>query len=198
MQLIERRIGLLFALFLPARIGAAALGAWLGVVKADALKQAAATQQEATIDVPARRGSITDRTGIELAVSEPAMTIAATPYLIEDPPKIAAQTRAGCSAPRGRAAARSSRAGHRLRLPGPQRCPPSRGRKVQTLEDRGARVHPRGRRTYPRELLASQLLGSVGTDDRAWPGSSHRRTRCSGASTASACWSRTRSATRSS
>ena len=34
--------------------------------------------------MPARRGAITDRRGIELAVSQPAMTIAATPYLIKD------------------------------------------------------------------------------------------------------------------
>ena len=45
---------------------------WLGVVKAGTLKQAAVTQQEADITVPARRGTILDREGTELAVSQPA------------------------------------------------------------------------------------------------------------------------------
>src|SRR3954469_3076231 len=91
MSLIERRIGLLFAAFLALLAIGAKKAAWLGVVKAGGLKRAAATQQEADIVVPARRGSITDDHGIELAVSEPAMDIAATPYLIEDATKTAAR-----------------------------------------------------------------------------------------------------------
>ncbi len=55
------------------------------------LAEAAATQQEADIIVPARRGTISDRSGVELAVSQPAVDIAATPYLIDDPPRIAAR-----------------------------------------------------------------------------------------------------------
>src|SRR5829696_1240650 len=91
MRLIERRIGLLFAVFLTLLVIGAARSAWLGVVKAGALKDAAATQQEADLLVPARRGAITDRNGTELAVSQPAMTIAVTPYLIKDAPKLSAQ-----------------------------------------------------------------------------------------------------------
>ena len=91
MKLIERRIGLLFAVFLSLLVIGAGKAAWLGVVKAGTLKQAAATQQEADLVVPARRGAITDRTGTELAVSQPAMTIAATPYLIKDPVRVAAR-----------------------------------------------------------------------------------------------------------
>ena len=52
--------------------------------------------------VPARRGAITDRNGTELAVSQPAMTIAATPYLIKDPPKVAAQLAGAARQARGR------------------------------------------------------------------------------------------------
>jgi cell division protein FtsI (penicillin-binding protein 3)/stage V sporulation protein D (sporulation-specific penicillin-binding protein) len=83
--LVERRIGLLFAVFLGMLLLAGARAGWLGVVKADSLKDAAATQQKSDITVPARRGTITDVNGTELAVSQPAQTIAATPYLIKDP-----------------------------------------------------------------------------------------------------------------
>src|SRR3954447_11130267 len=91
MGLIERRIGLLFAVFLGLLLLGAGKAAWLGVVKAGTLKHAAATQQESDVTVPARRGAITDVNGTELAVSQPAMTIAATPYLIKQPTEVAAR-----------------------------------------------------------------------------------------------------------
>src|SRR4051794_41414337 len=91
MKLVERRIGLLFAVFLTLLLVGAGKAAWLGVVKAGTLQSAARSQQEADIVVPARRGAILDAHGIELAVSQPAMTIAATPYLIKDPAKLAPQ-----------------------------------------------------------------------------------------------------------
>src|SRR4051794_21792215 len=90
MRLIERRIGLLFAVFSIALVLGGSRAAWLGVVKAGTLKRAANTQQTVDLTVPARRGSIIDATGTELAVSKPAMTIAATPYLIKDAPATAA------------------------------------------------------------------------------------------------------------
>ena len=64
---------------------------WVGLVKADSLRNAAATQQVIDVTLPARRGSITDRTGTELAVSEPASDISATPYLVKDPQGAAAK-----------------------------------------------------------------------------------------------------------
>ena len=124
MKLIERRIGLLFAVFLSLLVVGAGKAAWLGVVKAGTLKQAAATQQEADLIVPARRGAITDRTGTELAVSQPAMTIAATPYLIKDPARVAAAARRPARQARGRDPAPARPPRHRLRL----RRPPRPGR----------------------------------------------------------------------
>ncbi|HZB75552.1 MAG TPA: hypothetical protein VE526_04960, partial [Solirubrobacteraceae bacterium] len=82
---VDRRIGLLFAVFLAMLLLAGGRASWLGLVRADTLKAAAITQQEHEIVVPARRGAITDTNGNELAVSHPAMTVAATPYLVERP-----------------------------------------------------------------------------------------------------------------
>src|SRR3954452_25183070 len=89
MKLIERRIGLLFAVFLSLLLIGAMKAAWLGVVKAGTLKQAAATQQEADLVVPARRGAITDRAGTELAVPQPATTIPAPPSPVKPPARAA-------------------------------------------------------------------------------------------------------------
>src|SRR5687768_477430 len=65
--------------------------AWLGTVKASGLKERAATQQVENLEVPARRGTITDRHGLELAVSEDAVTVFANPMLVDDPAEVAAK-----------------------------------------------------------------------------------------------------------
>src|SRR3954454_3745463 len=88
MVLVERRIGLLFAFFLCLLLLAGMRSLQLGTLKGGMLTRAAASQQVQTFDVPAHRGTITDRKGVELAVSEAADDVSATPYLVKD--KVAA------------------------------------------------------------------------------------------------------------
>ena len=91
MATIDRRIGLLF-LVVAALLGTALLRAtYLGSVRSGKLKEVAATQQVTKVTLPAPRGSITDRNGVELAISQTAYDIAADPYLIPDPETIAAK-----------------------------------------------------------------------------------------------------------
>ena len=52
MKLIERRIGLLFAVFLSLLVIGAGKAAWLGVVKAGTLQRAAVTQLRASGTAP--------------------------------------------------------------------------------------------------------------------------------------------------
>ena len=84
MVLVERRIGLLFAFFLCLILLAGMRSLQLGTLKGGMLQRAAASQQVQTLDVPAHRGTITDRKGTELAVSEAADDVSATPYLVKD------------------------------------------------------------------------------------------------------------------
>jgi cell division protein FtsI/penicillin-binding protein 2 len=162
---IDRRIGFLFALFLLLLGVAAARAGWLGIVRAEALQEAAATQQEATITVPARRGTITDVNGTELAVSEHATTIAATPYLIRDPGAVADQLAPIIKVPRERVlealTARDSGFSYVAR-----RLPADRARKAEGLDLPGLEFIPEFRRSYPREWLASQVIGAVGADQQ--------------------------------
>ena len=91
MATIDRRIGLLFLIFVGL-LGTALLRAtYLGSVRSGKLKEVAATQQVTKVTLPAQRGSITDRNGVELAISQTAYDIAADPYLIKDPETIAAK-----------------------------------------------------------------------------------------------------------
>src|SRR5919205_1633874 len=91
MALLERRIGLLFAAFLVLLLLAAGRALFLGTIKGSSLASAAASQQVSSLELPARRGTIVDRNGSELAVSEPADDVSATPYLVKDPVKTAAK-----------------------------------------------------------------------------------------------------------
>lgn len=169
MQLIERRLGFLFAVFLGLLVLGAGKAAWLGVVKAGALKEAAATQQVANIDVPARRGTISDRSGTELAVSRPAVTIAATPYLVEDAPAVALTLSRILDEPEDellrQLARRDSGFAYLAR-----RVPPEKARRIERLEIPGLEFIPEFKRVYPRDWMASQLLGGTGTDGQGLAG----------------------------
>jgi cell division protein FtsI/penicillin-binding protein 2 len=81
-DVVGRRVGLIFALFFLLLVVAAGRTLYLGVLASGGLREAARNQQLAYRAEPAQRGSITDRNGVELAVSEPAQDISATPYLI--------------------------------------------------------------------------------------------------------------------
>ena len=85
MPLLQRRIGLLFAAFLVLLLLATFRAFWLGTVRAGNLKGRALAQQVEEVDVPARRGTITDRNGTELAVSEDSVTVFANPRVVRDP-----------------------------------------------------------------------------------------------------------------
>ena len=164
MGLVNRRIGLLFAVFLLLLGFASMRAAWLGTVRADSLKERAMTQQVEDLDVPALRGTITDRRGVELAVSEDAATVFANPFLIDDP--------AGTAEKLAPLVGRTSEQLLPLlsdRKKGftylRRKMDPGLGKKVDELGIEGIGTVVEPRRTYPQGAMASQLLGSVGLDD---------------------------------
>ncbi|MFN8205505.1 MAG: penicillin-binding protein 2, partial [Solirubrobacteraceae bacterium] len=161
--MVDRRIGLLFAVFLSLLAFAGARSAWLGTVKADGLKHAAVSQQVSTVTVPARRGAIVDREDVPLAVSEPADDIAATPYLIKDPGSAAAKIAKILGLDEGELLKKLTR-----RDTGfvylDRVVPADVAAKVDHLDIEGIELIPTSRRTYPRNWLASQVIGSVGID----------------------------------
>ncbi|MBA2513994.1 MAG: penicillin-binding protein 2 [Solirubrobacterales bacterium] len=169
MEVVERRIGFLFAIFLVLLGLGAARATWMGVVRASDLKQAAATQQKRTIEVPARRGTITDRRGVELAVSEPASNVAANPYLIKEPQRVARRLAPLLSQPEDVLLRKLTkpRTGFVYLA---RKVPAVRARRAEKLEIEGLEFIPDARRVYPREWLASQLLGMIGTDNRGLAG----------------------------
>jgi cell division protein FtsI/penicillin-binding protein 2 len=168
-RLIERRIGFLFAVFLTLLILGAGKAAWLGVVKAGTLKQAAAVQQESQVIVPARRGTIFDREGTELAVSQPAVTIAATPYIVEDAPGVAAKLADALDRPEDELLRQLARRDTGFVYLA-RKVEPDTAREVQRMDIAGLEFIPEFDRLYPREWSASQLLGVTGTEGHGLAG----------------------------
>ncbi len=168
MQLVERRIGLLFAVFLLALAIGATKAAWLGVVKAGPLKRAAVIQQEADVEIPARRGSITDVNGNDLAVSEPAVDIAATTYLIKDVTKAARQLAPLIGVGEDVLLRKLAKRSGFVYLG--RAIPAAKADRIQKLKIPGLEYIPRYKRYYPHDWTASQLLGSTGTDDQGLGG----------------------------
>ncbi len=155
----DRRIGLLFLAFVAA-LGVATLRAgWLGAVQAPRLQRAAATQQVQTVALPAPRGTITDRNGAVLAISEPASDVSATPYLVRDPLRVAGRLAPLLGLDTGTVLAKLSERTGFVYLA--RRLPAARAAAIAKLRIDGITLTPSSRRTYPRDWLASQLLGNA-------------------------------------
>jgi cell division protein FtsI (penicillin-binding protein 3) len=163
-RLVEKRIGLLFALFLMLLALAALRATWLGTVNSGSLSDRAVSQQIEDIADPARRGTIYDRNGVELAVSEDSVTVFAHPFLINDPARVAARLAPLVGRSEGELLRKLSDRGSTfvyLR----RKMDASLGEKVKRLKIEGIGTVTEPKRVYPQGFLASQVLGLVGTDN---------------------------------
>jgi cell division protein FtsI/penicillin-binding protein 2 len=173
---LERRIGLLFAVFLCLLLLAGGRALWLGGVKGGSLSSAAALQQVTSTELPAQRGSIVDRHGVDLAVSEPADDVSATPYLVKDPVAAARRLAPILGRPVDQIVRKLARR-HSGFVYLARQLPAARADRVGKLDIPGVDLTPGHIRAYPRGFMASQLLGSVGTDGHGLSGIEYARDR---------------------
>jgi cell division protein FtsI (penicillin-binding protein 3) len=163
-RLVERRIGLLFAIFLLL-LGLAGLRAmWLGTVKSGSLSDRAVSQQIEDIAEPARRGTIFDRNGVPLALGEQATTVYADPTQVTDPRRVAlaAERALGIDADsiypeltdRSRAFVYLKR-----------KADPAEAAKLERRDLAGVGFYSEERRRYPQAGVAAQVLGFAGDDN---------------------------------
>jgi cell division protein FtsI (penicillin-binding protein 3) len=168
MRTIERRIGLLFAGFLLCFLVIAGRAFWLQGVQGAKLASEAAYQQTDVVTVPGLRGSVLDRFGNPLAVSEDAKTIYATPYQVKKPRQTAEKLASildleepdvlkSLTEESG-----FSYVAHKVDLPSAAR--------VARLELPGIGELPDSRRTYPQGDLAAQTIGAVGSENQGLSG----------------------------
>jgi cell division protein FtsI (penicillin-binding protein 3) len=165
---VQRRIGAIFGLFFALLLLAGGRTLYLGALKGGSLRRAAATQQLTYEPVPAQRGTISDRNGVDLAVSEPAQDISATPYLVKSPLEAAQKLAPLLGQPQGKVLSDLSEHSGFVYLA--RALPAKQARAVMALKIAGISGTPVMRRVYPRGALAAQLLGVVGTEGNGLSG----------------------------
>jgi cell division protein FtsI (penicillin-binding protein 3) len=168
MRLIERRIGLLFAGFLLCFLVIVCRAFWLQGVQGAQLASEASYQQTEAVTVPGLRGSLLDRSGNELATSEDAATIFATPYQVKNPPRAAEKLAPILDMDRGEVlAALTADSGfsyvaHKVSL--------EVAGRIERLKLEGIGELPDSRRTYPQGEMAGQVIGAVGSENQGLTG----------------------------
>jgi cell division protein FtsI (penicillin-binding protein 3) len=168
-RLVNRRIRLLLAVLVLAFAGTLARAVWLQGVRAASLSRMAASQHRETVAIPAGRGTIFDRTGLQLAIGEQDTTVYADPRQIHDPRAVALV------------------AGHALGIPPAKLYPeladkthgfvylarkadPAKASALAKQEISGLGFYPEERRTYPQGTVGSQVLGYAGVDNHGLAG----------------------------
>lgn len=155
-------------LFLAGLLGRAF---YVQVIAAPALQEKAEEQHVRTVELAAPRGTIYDRNGTALAISQTMASIYANPRQIEagDAPDVARQLSPilGVSEQTLLVKLRED-AGFRYLA---RRVDPAIGEKVRGLKLKGVGVLSEPKRVYPKGPLAPQVLGFVGgTDYRGMEG----------------------------
>jgi cell division protein FtsI (penicillin-binding protein 3) len=163
-RLIERRIGLLFAGFLLCFLVVICRAFWLQGVQGGALASEAISQQTETVTVPGLRGSLLDREGHELAASEDAATIYATPYQVKNPPRAAEKLASILDLDKGDVL-ESLTADSGFSYVAQKVSLEAAGR-IERLELEGIGALPDSRRTYPQGEMAGQVIGAVGSENQ--------------------------------
>jgi cell division protein FtsI (penicillin-binding protein 3) len=174
-DVIDRRVGVLFGVFVLLLVFAVARAGYLGLFRGSALRQAANDQQVQTTPIPAVRGEITDRDGTVLALSEPADEIDVDPRVLvktyKQPQVVADKLAPLVGLSRSRTLALITKPGSQYEQLSAQ-VPATTATKIMALKVNGiAGVNgiwdvPTEHRAYPRGTEAGQLIGWVGSNGK--------------------------------
>ena len=169
MSVIDRRLGLLFAAFVVLLGLIVVRAAWVQGVRGAGLSAEAQSQQVESVVVPGSRGTIRDRSGRELAVSEDAATIYATPYQVKDAEETAHKLAKILGLDQDDVlrslADRNSGFAYIER-----KASLADAERIRKLDLPGIGMLPDSRRIYPQGELASQVIGTVGIDNQGLTG----------------------------
>jgi cell division protein FtsI/penicillin-binding protein 2 len=165
----NRRIRLLLGIFVLAFAALLARGGWIQGVQAGRLAKLAHGQHQKSFTIPAGRGPIFDRTGVQLAIGEQTATVYADPKQVTNASAVAV-------------------AAHRLLGADPNALYPALlnkrtqfvyikrfadpERAAQFLKKGFAGVfsYPEERRNYPQGSVGAQVVGYAGVDNKGLGG----------------------------
>jgi cell division protein FtsI (penicillin-binding protein 3) len=162
-RLVNRRIRLFLAVLAFAFAGLLLRATWLQSVRAESLSSMGRTQHRESVTIPAGRGTIFDRSGLELALGERATTVYANPMQIVNPRRaaLAVQRTLGVNADKIFPSLADRTHGF---VYVERQADPTRAAALQRLKLPGFGFYPEERRNYPQGSVAAQILGFVGTD----------------------------------
>jgi cell division protein FtsI (penicillin-binding protein 3) len=169
LRVANRRIRLLVAVFALVFGLALARAGWLQAVRAGSLDRLAASQHRQTVAIPAHRGTIYDRTGSELALGSPAITVYANPRHIVDPraAAVAAGEELGLDSDKLYMLLADHSRGFVYVA---RQADAERARALEARNIAGFGFYPEEKRIYPQGRVAASVVGYAGTDNKGLAG----------------------------
>ena len=168
-KVANRRIRLLLASFVLLFGVAFLRAAWLQGVRASSFTRLAASQHSEDVTIPAARGTIYDRGGLQLAIGEQATTIYADPLQVRDPNREAAVAAQILRLDPTQLAAELGDRTHGF-VYVERKADPALAERLRKRNLPGFGFYPEERRFYPQGNLASQVLGYAGVDNQGLAG----------------------------
>ena len=165
---LDGRVRLLRIVFVVAFLAIG--GKAIALTTADAhLSAIARDQQVRTVVLPAQRGAIVDRDGVQLAVAVAAKTVYATPYMLDDP-RAAAHKLAAALKLNWRRVYRAIDDPKSGFAYVDRQADPTLADKATALGLPGVASYAEEKRVYPMNTVAAQVVGFAGTDGHGLAG----------------------------
>jgi len=165
----NRRIRLILATFVVVFGIALGRATWLQVVHAATYGRQAQRMHEETTTTPAGRGSILDRTGVQLAIGEQDITVYADPHMVSDARGIALAAQrllgADANALYPQLLRKDTRFVYVARF-----ADPKAANLFLDKHFTGIGSYPEERRAYPQNTVAAAVIGYAGIDNKGLGG----------------------------
>jgi cell division protein FtsI (penicillin-binding protein 3) len=168
-KVANRRIRQLLAVFALAFAITFLRAAWLQGVRASSFGRLAESQHSEEVTIPAARGTIYDRGGVQLAIGEQATTVYADPRLVRDPRQEAAVVAQVMHLEPSQVETELADRAHGFVYVA-RKADPALAAKLKRRHLAGLGFYPEERRFYPQSALASQVLGYAGVDNHGLAG----------------------------
>ena len=165
----NRRIRLLLGVFVLAFGLTFLRAAWLQGVRAASFGRLASSQHSEDVVIPAARGTIYDRTGLQLAIGEQAQTVYADPRQVTDPKTESTAIAQALKLDPNQVYQELTDRTHGF-VYVKRKADPAQAAKLEKRGLPGLGFYAEERRFYPQFSLASQLIGYAGVDNHGLAG----------------------------
>ena len=165
----DRRIRVILFCFIVVFALVTARAIFLQTVSSDVLAEMAVEQHVQQVDLPARRGTVFDRAGNELAVGQEKKTIFANPQQIDDPLAVAGQLAPVLQMDQAVLLEKLSKRDSGFEYLA-RKVEPEAAAAVEAMNIPSIGLLSEEQRIYPQGSLAAQVIGFAGTDNTGLAG----------------------------